>query len=94
MRAYDRAMTDELKTDYRNVFGSEPGRRVLAHILFDLGYFSGEISDDEGRIRCNLATRLIQRCGSMDDDTAIRAFFNGLFIAPLDEPTTDKENTT
>ncbi len=70
-------VTDESKkqrrqADYQAVFGNASGRRVLADILSDHGFFR-EALNEEDRILANAARRILHKLGawSPGDELAI-----------------------
>ena len=50
--------------DFRAVFGSEAGRRVLSFMLADMHFFDEILSTEEERVLQNYARRLLAYCGA------------------------------
>lgn len=60
------------QADYQAVFGSATGRRVLADILSDHGFFRESLTEED-RILANAARRILHKTGvwSPGDELAI-----------------------
>lgn len=54
--------------DYRNLFSSRTGRRVLADLLTQ-NYFFSEIKNDEERVRRNMAIKILEDMGVLQEKT-------------------------
>lgn len=52
------------RLDYQATFSTPHGRRVLAHMLFDLGFFAQATTPEEAALR-NYATTLLGRVGAI-----------------------------
>jgi hypothetical protein len=78
---------NDIILSYRNVFGTDEGRKVLLHMLFEMRYFDSDVQTEEGRIMRNYATRLLQRIGALEPEYFIDAMMNALMKVPL----TDEE---
>lgn len=54
---------DSTVLDYRTCFSTDPGKRVLAHILLDAGYFDSDLKT-EGEIAVhNFVNKIIKNLG-------------------------------
>lgn len=53
----------ETMVEYRNVFGTENGRKVLAHMLTELGVFDTGYTDAGSVALQDYGKRLLWRCG-------------------------------
>lgn len=48
---------------YRRVFDTPEGQVVLTDILNELGFFSGELKDEQDMVMHNVATRILRKLG-------------------------------
>jgi hypothetical protein len=55
---------DEMRQRYRNIFGSEEGRRVLGHILAE-NHFGVPLNNEVERIEYNVAVAIARMSGTM-----------------------------
>lgn len=78
-------LDNEILLDYRNVFNSREGRRVLTHMLMEMRYFDSDVLTDEGRIMRNYATRLIQRIGGLEPAHFVDSMVTALMKIPLSD---------
>ena len=69
---------------YKNCFNSSAGKQVLAHMLFEMGYFSDSIEDPGEVAVRNFAARLVARLSGFDDNV-IKAAIRQVVAAPLNE---------
>lgn len=74
---------NEILLDYRNVFNTPEGRRVLTHMLYEMRYFDGDVNTEEGHMLRNYATRLLQRLGGLEPSYFIKTMVDGLTEIPL-----------
>jgi len=51
-------------SDFRAVFATEAGRRVLCYLLADMHFFSEIVASEEERVLQNYARRLLAYCGA------------------------------
>lgn len=49
--------------EYENVFSTPEGRKVLLHILTEMGFFRTDLKTDVDIALNNQAKRILQRCG-------------------------------
>jgi hypothetical protein len=56
----------ELIKQYRNTFGSNEGKVVLAHMLYELGLFEEVSLSPEDMALKNYASRILRICGGGD----------------------------
>lgn len=68
-------MTDETKGYYRRCFSSPDGRKVLAHLLADMGMFDKD-GDDVMR---NYAAKIMNTCGFTDTMLRIEQLIDKCF---------------
>jgi hypothetical protein len=54
----------EMRQRYRNIFGSEEGRRVLGHILAE-NHFGVPLNNEVERIEYNVAVAIARMSGTM-----------------------------
>jgi len=79
---YDENMSEELIMAYREVFSTPKGKRVLAHMLTELGFFDEVDLDNKMAISLqNYAKHLLYRCGLIRGDI-IYDFISLLFRIP------------
>lgn len=85
---------NEILIDYRNVFDTPEGRRVLTHMLMEMRFFDGDVKSDEGHILRNYATRLIQRIGALEPAYFVDSMISALMEIPLsdDEGNIERDN--
>jgi len=76
----DEAIT--LKLLYRRVFGTPDGKRVLAHVLTELGFFDTAVQDEREMGRQDYARRLLWLIGVTDEQN-IMGIVDGLLNQPL-----------
>lgn len=61
----------EMRQRYRNVFGTEEGRRVLGHILKQ-NHFGVPLNTEAERIEYNVGMEIARMCGVMNEiDTLV-----------------------
>jgi len=66
---YDDSFSDKLIEEYREVFSSLKGKRVLGHMLTEMGFFDEVNLDDKMAISLqNYAKHLLYRCGLIRSD--------------------------
>jgi hypothetical protein len=53
----------KLMQDYRNTFTSPTGKKVLCHMLTELGFFDQVLETEEEKARADYAKRLLMLCG-------------------------------
>lgn len=80
--------------EYRAVFTTGNGRRVLTHILTEMGYFKIVQSTPEATALNNQAKRLLENCGMLKrmtgprDAAAVKNYesiVNALFNVPMNK---------
>jgi hypothetical protein len=54
---------DTVQTDYRILFNSPLGRKVLSHMLVELHFFDGILDNSEERVLHNYSISLLSRLG-------------------------------
>lgn len=75
----------KLRDDYRAVFSSADGRRVLTYMLADLGFFD-EATDERSRVLQGYARRLLEIMGILHEYNA-NEYVGKLFeLAVYDPP--------
>ena len=74
----------KLREDFRYVFSSSEGKRVLTYILADLGYFD-EAKDERSMALQGYARRLLEIMGILHEYNAYD-FVNKLFELPVYDP--------
>jgi len=97
----DKQTADPVGADeYRAVFGSDTGRRVLTHILCEMGYFRIGQTTPEAIALNNQAKRILESCGMLtrmknpQDMAAVQNFediVNALFNVPRTDKNTGKK---
>ena len=61
---YDTNFSNDIMSLYREVFNSINGRKVLGHMLVELGFFDEAVPGDEAEVALqNYAKHLLNRCG-------------------------------
>lgn len=79
----------EIIKDYRNTFSSPSGRKVLCHIVTELGLFDQVMETEADRVRGDYAKRLLMLCGIWQPQN-IEAIMDFLFQIPIQEEKKDK----
>lgn len=74
----------QIQEDFRRVFSSEDGKRVLTYMLVDLGWFD-EAGDERARILQNYAKHLLETMGILHEFNA-RDFVSKMFDLPVYDP--------
>lgn len=70
---------DNQVTDYRQTFTTNSGRRVLAHILTEAGYFDCDTKTPEELSVLNFAKQIIRNMGICQTPDSVMEFTNKLF---------------
>jgi len=52
---------------YRSVFGGPEGQRVLAHMLWDMGFFYDNVTDPAKVAVANYGKTILRNCGIFPD---------------------------
>lgn len=61
---YDTNFTDDMISLYREVFSGINGKKVLGHMLVELGFFDEVVPGDESAVALqNYSKHLLFRCG-------------------------------
>lgn len=86
MHRLDTFPNNDLIKKYRNTFGNNEGKEVLAHMLFELGLFLEVSLSPEDIALKNYASRLLKICGAgeVKIDT-IKSFIGQLNLQKLEE---------
>lgn len=74
----------QLREDFRRVFSSEDGQRVLMYILTDLGWFD-EAKDERAQVLQNYGKHLLEIMGILHEFNA-REFVKKMFELPVYDP--------
>lgn len=74
----------QLREDFRYIFSSREGKRVLTYMLADLGYFD-EATDERSRVLQGYARRLLEIMGLLHEYNAYE-LVNKLFELPVYDP--------
>lgn len=82
----------EVRTDYRNTFTTIAGKKVLGHMLVELGFFSTASSEEEVALQ-NYAKVLLSHLGIIQPNNVSRVT-KALLDVPVggEEQNTEKEN--
>lgn len=80
----EKSHNDEVRDAYREVFGSERGQEVLAHMLAELGYFNEIVSTPQDTTLMNYARRLLKIMGVLQPSN-IPLLVNELMRLPYAE---------
>lgn len=81
----------ELAWRYRRVFDTPEGREVLKDILFDLRFFSLQLSGPEETALHNAAHRILRKCGAWQEHNVldITASVLRMPLTPPEHPATE-----
>ncbi len=71
-----------LRMNYRQVFDTPVGKRVLAHMLVELGMFDTQVNTERSQGRQDYAKRLLWIMG-ITDERNIKFIVDGLMKMPL-----------
>lgn len=80
----------QIRDDYRRVFSSRDGQRVLMYMLKDLGWFD-QIKDERGMALQNYARHLLEQMGMLHEYSA-GELVKKLFELPVYRPAEQKRN--
>jgi hypothetical protein len=67
---------DNQVIDYRQAFSTDSGRRVLAHLLIDAGYFDSDMKTTEELAVLNYAKNIIRNMGICKTPDSVSEFIN------------------
>lgn len=70
---------DNQIVSYRQCFLSDSGRRVLAHLLTEAGYFDSDMKTTEELAVLNYAKKIIKNMGICITPDGVHQFVNKLF---------------
>lgn len=70
---------DNQITDYRQTFMTDNGKRVLAHLLAEAGYFDCDLKTTEELAVLNFAKNILKNMGICNTPDNIGQFVNKLF---------------
>lgn len=62
----------EIRDDYRTVFSSAKGRKVLQDILTELGFFDELVESPENLVSQNNARMILKKCGVLTEGNLSR----------------------
>lgn len=86
----DRSEERRRTQDFRSVFGSEAGKRVLGYMLADMHFFDEILNTEEERVLQNYARRILAYCGAWRGQN-VPAIVDSLFRLPWqDEPNQER----
>ena len=83
IRQAGKKIEKEFIQDCRNLFSTPTGKRVLKRLLFEWYFFYEDVTNDEGRILRNYATRLLKRIGALQPEEGAEAIVNALMKIAL-----------
>jgi hypothetical protein len=63
-------MTDATEVIYRQTFMTDPGRRVLANMLCESGFFKHNKTSEEQAVE-NFVKTILCKCGCFDDNKSV-----------------------
>ena len=66
-------------TSYRQCFSSDAGKRVLAHLLREAGYFDTDMKTTEELAVLNFANKIIKNLGICNTNESTEEFVRKLF---------------
>jgi len=72
---------DQINEDYKQLFASERGRRVLSHMLGELKFYPEAITDEDKALQ-NYARRLLMNIGIWEKGNALN-IVKSLFYAEI-----------
>lgn len=88
---YDTVIEEDIVKLYREVFSSVNGKKVLGHILVELGFFDEVVPGDEPAVALqNYSKHLLYRCGIFKADN-IDFVMEALFKIPYKKEETRYE---
>ncbi len=70
---------DNWLVSYRQCFGSDAGKRVLANLLHHAGYFDTDMKTTEELAVLNFVKGIINNLGITNDEGSFKEFVNKLF---------------
>ena len=77
------ARKSNLITSYRTCFSEDAGKRVLAHLLIEAGYFDTDLKTPEEQAVLNFAKKIIANLGICVDPKDTSYFVDKLFELPV-----------
>lgn len=79
----------KLREDFRRVFSSSEGKKVLTYILADLGYFD-EATDERSMVLQGYARRLLEIMGILHETNAY-GLVEKMFDLPVYDPPPERD---
>ena len=73
---------DTTVVDYRTAFSSDAGKRVLAHILLESGYFDTDITGEGEIAVLNFVKKIIRNLGICTEPKDVAGFVQKLMELP------------
>lgn len=85
----DKKEQARLRTEYRNTFTTKAGKKVLAHMLAELRFFSTAMTEEEVALQ-NYAKNLLLNLGILDASN-VQRITDALLTVPARGTTKDEE---